>query len=122
MYADYEYYRDTYYGDVVEEADWPKTEREASAYIDRITYNRLHQGPEIPDAARMAVCAVADVVQRYADAAAAPRGVKSENVDGYTVTFDGAADLATNEAAELDHAAGLYLPRSHPLRYAGVTP
>lgn len=122
MYADYEYYRDTYYGDAVAEADWPKMERAASAYIDRITYNRLRRGPEIPDAARMAVCAAADVVQRYANAAMAPRGVKAENVDGYAVTFDAAAELAANEAAELDHAAGLYLPRSHPLRYAGATP
>lgn len=120
MLADYPFYTGAYHGALIAENDWPAAEREAEAYLRRLTFGRL--GPDgAPDSVRMAVCAVAEAVQRHsAGLAARADGVKSENTDGYGVTWeDGAAGAARYEAERLA-AADLYLPRCDPLRYAGV--
>ena len=41
IYADYEFYIITYGGNQIKEADWTRSAREASAYIDQLTFGRL---------------------------------------------------------------------------------
>lgn len=122
IYADYEFYTATYGGDQIKEADWTKTAREASAYLDQLTFGRLQGHPErVTEEVKMAVCAAADVVGRYGAAAvsSAP-GIASESVGGQSVTYRSSSEQEAGKRAELYHAASLYLPLSHPLRYAGV--
>ncbi len=121
MYADFAYYTGAYQGTRLTEDDFNAARREAEAYVDRLTYGRLQRGAAADDAVKSAVCAVAETIDRYAKAAdARPIGVTAANTDGYSESYRTDADLlADAEAAKLA-AAELYLPRNHPLRYAGV--
>lgn len=122
IYADYEFYTATYGGDQIKEADWTKTAREASAYLDQLTFGRLQGHPErVTEEVKMAVCAAADVVGRYGAAAvsSAP-GIASESVGGQSVTYRSNSEQASGKGVEINQAVSLYLPLSHPLRYAGV--
>ena len=121
MYADYAYYQGTYHGTALSEAQWPAAAREADAWLDRLTLGRLQRGAPVDDAVRMAACALAEVTGRYQTAQAGRKpGLAGFNNDGYIENYAGtAADLTAQEQAEMGAAADLYLPRSHPLRYAG---
>lgn len=126
MYATYEEYTNLYGGKAISAADWPRLEREAEAYIDSLTFSRLKHGPDPPpEEARLAVCAVAEVVAEEEAAVKAARqnaGVKSFSNDGYSETLEGPSDVRKQYAVEKRAAMGIYLPLSHPLRYAGVYP
>lgn len=120
MYADYEYYRFSYNGSLLEEEQWPAAVRAAEAYLDAVTFGRLRRGWDVDEPVRMACCAAAEVAGRYQRAAAerAP-GLSGFNNDGYSESYAASADLAAQQQAEMGAAVDLYLPRSHPLRYAG---
>lgn len=121
--VDYTYYSGEYGGTAVEPVRYPFVMREACAYVDQITYNRLRLFPAIPEEAKLAACAVADVVQaKYAAMGkiTVAAGVKSFNNSGYSESFTDAAQLSDDFARRMADAAAVYLPRSHPLRYAGV--
>ena len=121
--VDYTYYAGEYGGTAVEQDSFPRVMREACAYVDRITYNRLRLFPAIPEEAKLAACAVADVVQaKHAamDKLGAAAGVKSFTNDGYSESYADAAQLSDDFARRMADAASVYLSRSHPLRYAGV--
>ena len=124
IYAEYEFYITTYGGNQIQEADWTKTAREASAFIDQLTFGRLKNHPErVTEEVQMAVCAAAEVVGRYQTALTQhAAGIASESVGGQSVTYRNSTELVTGKQTEIGQAASLYLPLSHPLRYAGVCP
>ena len=70
MYADFSYYQGTYLGTQLTEEQWPAAAREADAWLDRLTLDRLRHGAPVDDAVRMAACAMAEVAGRYQTAAA----------------------------------------------------
>lgn len=121
MYADYAYYTGTYCGTLIQEAQWPAASRTADAYLDLATFGRLQRGWPVDDDVRMAICAAAEAACRYQEAqAGGVPGLAGFNNDGYSETYTGTtADLASQQQAEMAAAVDLYLPRSHPLRYAG---
>ena len=63
MYADYNFYATEYMGSLIPVTAFAGVEREASAFIDYLTHNRIAMA-ELPDAVqskvKMAVCAVAE--------------------------------------------------------------
>ena len=121
MYADYAFYVETFSGELIQSLDWPAVSRRADAYLDRLTYNRLRNDDAVTDAVRMASCAIAEVTERHRkQQEASPSGIKSESVGGQSVTYEDAAAFQARYDAELLDAAELWLPRSDPLRYAGV--
>lgn len=123
MYATYEDYTSIYGGNTISLEDWPRLEVRAAAYIDEITYERLKDGRPIPQEAVLAVCAVADVLTAEdvaVQAALSSAGVKSFNNDGYSESLSTSAEVRGQYVTEKRKAAGIYLPLSHPLRYAGV--
>ena len=121
MYADYVFYVEAYGGEVIPPLDWPRISRHADAYLDRLTYNRLRNGAVVTDTVRMAACAVAEVMHRHEETQTAnPVGIKAESVGGQSVTYEDAAASSERYEAELLEAADLWIPRSDPLRYAGV--
>lgn len=123
MYAAYEDYTGPYGGSLISAIDWPETERRAEAFVDRITYDRVKALDSVPEQVKLAVCAVAEVVvseQRAAEKARETAGIKSFQNDEYSETLSSIHDVKRQFEAEKLEAAGIYLPLSHPLRYAGV--
>lgn len=120
LYADYAYYTGTFYGTAISEADFPALAREASTFIDRLTFGRL-VGVVTPDAASMATCAVAERIQvaQKSGALDVGAGVKSENTDGYSATYNLPSDIRNELYADYADAAGPYLYGTGWL-YAGV--
>ena len=126
MYADYDYYQSTYHGTLISAADWPRREREASAFIDRITFGRLRHGWDVTTDVQNAVCTVAERLQLLDTQTAAQAqvasavGLASENTDGYAVTYRSPTEAQQARNAALLNAASMWLPADEPLRYAGV--
>lgn len=61
-YADYEYYKDTYLGTAIKEADFPRLALRASSFLDYYTQGRAAQNQNL-DALKMACCALAEQYQ-----------------------------------------------------------
>lgn len=63
MYADYTYYSGTYKGTMPEE-DFNRLSRQASAYIDQVTFGRAAGSHSLPIETRIkdACCAVSDIM------------------------------------------------------------
>lgn len=121
MYADYAYYSAAYCGSLLSEEEFGRAVRAAEAYVNALTYGRLQHGAPADNAVRNAVCAVAEAIHRCTEVrASAPPGVSSTSNDGISESYRSPAELESSAAAEKLAAAELYLPRSHPLRYAGV--
>lgn len=65
-YADYEFYKTSYFGSVVPETDFPRLAERASDFIDTMTFNRLVDG--LPENERSqkrikkAVCSLAELM------------------------------------------------------------
>lgn len=119
-YADYQYYTEIYCGALTLDQFTPAV-RDASAYIDQITYGRLREGAQVTDAVKMATCAVAETIAKNAgrqEQQAA--GVKSETVAGHSVTYEDASACLRRQKAEMADAVNRWLLLSDPLRYAGV--
>ena len=121
LHVSYEDYQVVYKGDLTE-SDYSSVVDEACAYVDKITYQRLSD--DIPDYAKKAVCAVADVIfsknKLLKDNKFQSR-VKSFNNDGYSETYDSYSTVQKSFKKEIYDAATIYIPLSNPLRYAGVS-
>lgn len=87
MYVDYAYYDSEYGGEIIPEKKFSGYERRAEAYIRKITYVRGDIFSTESDMVKDAVCAVADVYCSYDQKQASAGMVKSENNDGYSVTY-----------------------------------
>ena len=61
-YADYEYYKDTYLGTAIKEADFPCLALRASSFLDYYTQGRAARSSNL-DALKMACCALAEQYQ-----------------------------------------------------------
>ena len=122
MFADYEFYTDIYHGTSIPKADFSKNERMAAAFIDALTFGRASRLTDVPEEVKLASCAGAEVFYKYTKALdAQPIGVKSESVDGYSVSFTDTTELHRQRERAVTDAISLYLPRSHPLRYRGAS-
>ena len=100
-YATYEYYSQTYNGTALDEVAFARYARMASNLVDTVTFGRVLNLQEIPDAVRDAVCAVAENYSEHK--AKTGQAIKSESNDGYSVTF---ATAKTEEAFQAE-AAGV---------------
>lgn len=79
--VDYSFYLDTYEGKKIKnETDFCEFAKKAELYINSVI-SQKHTEKDIAEA----VCAVADVMFSHQDSL----GVKSEKVDGISVTYDG---------------------------------
>lgn len=89
MYVYYSYYIEKYCGDVIPEEDFTWSERKAESYIRHLTFYRGDIFNEESESVKDAVCAVAEVY--YCTMLKNNHGehgpVKSENTDGYSVTY-----------------------------------
>lgn len=88
VYATYEYYVEEYGGTAIPEEAFNKAIRKASRYIDQFTFGRITEEnmdafPALPDCA----CDMADAIYKSSDKNDSEREKKSENTDGYSVTY-----------------------------------
>lgn len=121
VYADYTYYQNSFHGGAVSETAFPGLAVRASAFIDQMTFGRLRSAEEIPVEIKLAVCAVAERMNTADRSGAADinAAVKSENNDGYSVSYNDLSDIHQQLQLDYESAALLYLGGS-PLLYAGV--
>lgn len=96
MYVDYGYYADQY-GGRISEKEFPSAERKAEAYIRKLTYIRGNIFAIENAAVKDAVCAVADVYA-FCEKKKDTGAVKSENNDGYSVSY--AVEQADGQTVE----------------------
>lgn len=64
--------------------------QKAERLVDYLTFNRIKKLSDIPIEVKNAVCAVIEVYVKYSNKyenAAQQNGIKSENTDGYSVTY-----------------------------------
>lgn len=123
MYADFTFYVCKYGGRGINEGEWPRLSREADAYLDRITFQRLKNGWPVTDEVRRAACALAEAFRERGiqDKKRLERlGITREDNDGYGVSYVGNQEIDGYWEKKLAYTAGLYLPESDPLRYVGL--
>lgn len=87
QYVDFSYYVEQYRGNkITDEEMFSGAAREASLYLREITHDRIS---EIIDNVKNATCAVAEVYfEEYAKLKKmGGREVKSENTDGYSISY-----------------------------------
>lgn len=85
MYADYEYYKNSFAGTLIPAEEFSSLANKAERYVNYLTMHRI---TEVTDEVKNAVCAAAEAVyeiQRQYEGI--PKGVKSENTDGYSVSY-----------------------------------
>ena len=80
-YVDYQYYRDTFHGSAMTEAEFPNAEIEAEAFVNAVTFGRLRRLDKIPDCVKDAICSAADVMGEYSKGMESD--ISSESNDGY---------------------------------------
>ena len=88
MQITYGYYVDEYGGKTIPEQGFRKAEKQAEAYIRHLTYVKGDIFAAENDMVKDAVCAAAEVYYKYnAQQQSGVPLVKSENNDGYSVTY-----------------------------------
>lgn len=105
LYADYTYYKETY-GGTMAEADFKRLSRQASAYLDAVSFDRIREVTEEETLAKVtdACCAVADAYFLNENGG----GIAAETNDGVSVTYVNGTGSHTDEE-RLYQAALLYL-------------
>ena len=114
-YADFEYYQNTYGGEMAEK-DYNRLSRQASAYLDFITFDRIKNVTDETIMAKVkdACCAVADTLLLNERGG----GIASETNDGVSVTYVNGTGSKTDEQ-RLKQTALIYLGHTG-LMYRGV--
>ena len=88
MYADYNFYTTEYKGSLIPETAFAEQAREASAFIDYLTHNRIVMAdlPEnVQNKVKMAVCAVAEIC--YKQMTDENPTVSSESVGNHSKSY-----------------------------------
>lgn len=106
IYADYNFYVSSFYGNVIPEEEYAAAALRASQFLDYYTMNRAKQQPEL-EALKLACCAMAEeyhtifTAQKLSQQAAETTGeMQSQTVGSYSVTYRSKADTARTIAAE----------------------
>lgn len=118
--ADYQYYSDTYRGNMAED-DFNRNILTASAYLNKITFGRIEaEISDLSEDIKYLACLCADEVKTLSDANVDGRKVASVSNDGYSVSFadSGNADVQSDIYSKIYYLARTYLPSEY--LYAGV--
>lgn len=99
-YADYTYYSDSFGGLLIPSSEFCVFAAKAERLVRFVTQHRI---TEVTDEVKNAVCAAAEAAYEIRSSVAnIPQGIKSENTDGYSVTYK---DYNTDELAEREKRA-----------------
>lgn len=88
-YADFDYYQSTYLGTDLSEPQFNKRVRSASRYVDYFTFDRSKNVNPVTDDIKDCVCELAECIHSFenSNAGGSVSGIKSESIDGYSVTY-----------------------------------
>ena len=117
MIADYEFYRENYYGDQLTEENFPKYATRADAHLDELTMGKYacdRLPAETVEAVKMAECAIADLCLNLEQAelqSDAAWKVEGEKVGNHSVTYRNSAEIAQQTQKQIRAAAARYLLR-----------
>ena len=100
-------------GGTLEEVPFNELEFECRKIIDSRTQNRLHSADDIPYEVKMCEFKMINSIVSYnAAKEQAQSGVKSENIDGYSVTYltsNEIQQLITTQIADIQELVSTYL-------------
>lgn len=112
---DYTFYKETYLGEDIPEAEFPRYLRRAAAELARmreVYAVAARSGLDADTAEAMALCAVADAMYEFAQEDAA-RGLTKVTVGSVSESYSAPAELCATtlslRAAHYRHEAGYYL-------------
>lgn len=110
MYSDYTFYAETYKGQL-KEAEYERQVVRATAEIDRLTFGRAAQiAPgEMPDAIKLAECAVIDELARQSVGGAGD--IVSETNDGISRSY--ASGVVRSSRQRIESAAMVFLANTN---------
>ena len=112
MIADYDFYRNVYFGEVLTPEDFPKYATRADAYLDEITYGR-YADPTLSEktvtAVKMAECSVADLSYTTEAESTVSSAISKETVGSHSVTYRTGSDAAKTLSARIQETAERYL-------------
>lgn len=97
-YADYDWYKVNYFGAVIPEEAFPSFAMKASYLVDGLTAGNLQSLDVTPDCVKDAVCAAAEKLYHFEQSPA--KEIKSENNDGYSVTYADANEEKARDDAK----------------------
>lgn len=103
-FADYSFYKETYHGAALSEAEFLRLGVQAAAFIDDITFSKASLSPE-SEAVRLAECAVAERLF----SGESREGIKSETVGRHSVTYRDGGAAKSGEYTGLYDAAARFL-------------
>lgn len=104
MFADYSYYTDSWAGVLIPAQEFDSYARKAERLINYIVNGEIKN---VTDEVKNAVCAAAEVAYELRQSVAnIPQSIKSENTDGYSVTYSdyNADELANREKKAMFNA------------------
>lgn len=108
-----EYNEYTQLGGSLQELPFNKLEYECRRLIDERTLNRLKNATEIPDEVKMCVFKMIEDITTYQSSVEnVKKGVSSENIDGYSVSYLSAEQINNaikSEMANLETYISTYL-------------
>lgn len=110
IYADFAFYKDSFFGTAISEDDFPRLASRASQYLDYYTMGRA-AGNSYMNSVKMACCALAEryqVIERaektFFDSVGETGGLKSESVGSYSVSYQTSGEVAESAASAAEAA------------------
>ena len=130
IYADYNFYVSSFYGNVIPEEEYAAAALRASQFLDYYTMNRATQQPEL-ETLKLACCALAEEYHSIITAArqqsqtmAGDGEMQSQTVGGYSVTYRSRGEALSEASAQaqsrLAQVARQYLAHTGLLYRGGV--
>ncbi len=130
VYADYEFYTNTYFGRAISEADFPRLALRGSQYIDYITQGRAEARAGL-EAVKMCCCELAEryqsieaaqeLAQKSLSAGSSGLEVQSETVGSWSRSYRSSGDSAQSAAQAAEAAkAPLYAIAQRHLAFTGL--
>lgn len=119
--ADYQFYKESYFGDIIPESDYNRLATRAASLLDYYTMGKASTHADM-EAVKMASCAVAErylSVDKAQQASAEHGDLVSESVGGYSRSYRSYADSSRDGSAAIYAAIKQYLAGTG-LLYGGV--
>ena len=123
-YADLTFYKNTFLGVAIADADFPRLALRASAMIDQQTFDRASDvitagiDLDLIEKIKFATCALAEEMQDI-DLSGGVAGIKSESVGSHSVTYADGASVTFTTDERIQNVARIYLGNTG-LMYRGV--
>jgi len=125
LIADYNFYRETYFGDLLTAENFPKYASRADSFLDELTTGK-YESDRLPqkavEAVKMAECAIAELCLNLEQAelqSDAAWKVEGEKVGNHSVTYRNNAEIAEQTEKQIRETAARYLLR-WGLLYRGI--